>query len=274
MVFMAILNIFLPVFYSVTVFLYGVAFFKGTKYAETYKRFFLIITLISHTVYLILRTIEFNHPPITNVFELFSVIAFSLSVAYLYIENKTKVYSTGFFILSASLIFQLLSTIFIKDLINVPEVLRSNLLGFHVVSALLGFSAITISAIYGFLYLMLYHEIKSNQLGIIYQRLPNLEILEEMNLTATFFGFVLLTIAIVIGFIWLPMAFEKFSFYDPKLIGTIFIWILYGVGLTANRFAHWRGKKIMWLSILGFIVSFLSMTVINMFFSEFHRFIR
>lgn len=270
---MAILNILLPIFYLISVYLYGLAFFKGTKFSEKYKRIFLIVTLTCHTIYLILRTIKFNHPPITNVFEIFSVVAFSLTLAYLYIEHRTKVYSTGFFILLASLIFQLLSTIFIRDLINVPEVLRSNLLGFHVISALLGFSAITISAIYGILYLMLYHEIKSNRLGVIYQRLPNLEILEEMNLTATFFGFVLLTIAIAIGFIWLPTAFEKFSYYDPKLIGTVFIWILYAVGLIANRFAHWRGKKIMWLSILGFIIAFLSMTVVNMFFSEFHKFI-
>lgn len=271
---MTFLNILLPALYLSTLNLYGISFFRSTKFADNYKRFFLIITLITHIIYLIIRTIEFYHPPITNVPEILSVIAFSLTAAYTYIEFKTKVYSTGFFILLMSFFFQLISTIFIKDLINVPEVLRSNLLGFHVVSAILGFAAITISAIYGLLYLMLYHEIKSNRLGVIYQRLPNLEILEGMNLTATFFGFVLLSIAIIIGFIWLPSAFENFSYFDPKLIGTIFIWILYAVGLTANRFAHWRGKKIMWLSILGFIVAFLSMTIINTFFSEFHRFIQ
>jgi HemX protein len=93
-----------------------------------------------------------------------------------------------------------------------------------------------------------------------------------MSLTATKFGFILLTVAIVVGFVWLPKAFDTFSYADPKLIGTVFIWVLYATGLAANKIARWQGKRIVWLSILGFIVSFFSMTIVNMFFSGFHKF--
>lgn len=258
----------LPVFYFIVVWIYGKAFFKSLPSAEKLKSPFLYSIVLIHFIYLILRTIVFAHPPITKVFEIFTVVAFSLSLAYTYIELRTKVKCTGYFILMVALFFQLISSIFIKDLLNVPEVLRSNLLGFHVTSALLGFSAITISAIYGTLYLMLYHDIKKNRFGIVYQRLPNLEILERMSFTAIQFGFVLLTVAIIIGLVWLPKAFETFSYADPKLIGTLFIWVLYGAGLLSK----WQGKKIMWLSIIGFIVSFFSMTIVNMFFSGFHKF--
>lgn len=269
---MNFLNIILPLLYILTLSIYGISFFRASTLSEKIKVYLLYITVLIHLIYLIWRTISFSHPPITNVFEILTVIAFSLAMTYLIIEIKTKIRTTGFFILVVVVIFQILSTIFIKDLINVPEVLRSNLLGFHVVSALLGFSAITISAVYGLLYLMLYHEIKSVKFGTIYQRLPNLEILEQMSFTATRFGFLFLTIAIIIGIIWLPKAFENFSYTDPKLIGTTFIWIIYAIGLIANKFAHWRGKKIIWLSITGFIISFFSMTIINMFFSGFHKF--
>ncbi|RCK75848.1 MAG: HemX protein, negative effector of steady-state concentration of glutamyl-tRNA reductase [Ignavibacteriae bacterium] len=269
---MNILNIALPILYILALSFYGISFFKESVKSEKFKKYLLSLTVLIHLLYLVLRTINFSHPPITNVFEILTVISFSLAVAYLFIEIKTKVRSTGFFILIVVVVFQILSSLFIKDLLNVPEVLRSNLLGFHVVSALLGFSAITISAVYGLLYLMLYHEIKTTRFGTIYQRLPNLEILEQMSFTATVFGFVFLTIAIIIGAIWLPKAFENFSYTDPKLIGTTFIWLLYALGLIANKFVHWRGKKIIWLSIIGFIISFFSMTIINMFFSNFHRF--
>lgn len=266
------LNILLPFLYIGVVYAYGKSFFKSSKPAETLKTPLLFVLIIVHFIYLILRSVAFAHPPITTIFEIFSTVSFSVTLAYAYIQVKTKVRSTGFFILIVGFFFQLFSSLFIKDLLNVPDVLRSNLLGFHVVSALLGFSAITISAIYGMLYLMLYHDIKSNRFGIVYQRLPNLEILERMSLTATVLGFVLLTVAIVVGLVWLPKAFETFSYADPKLIGTVFIWVLYATGLIANRFARWQGKRIVWLSILGFIVSFFSMTIVNMFFSGFHKF--
>jgi HemX protein len=267
-----ILKFSLPVIYFILVCTYGKAFFKSSKFSEKLKSPLLYFVTALHLIYLLLRIAAFSHPPITKVFEIMTVVAFSISLAYIYIELKTKVKNTGYFILMVAFFFQLVSSIFIQDLLNVPEVLRNNLLGFHVVSALLGFSAITISAIYGTLYLMLYHDIKSNRFGVVYQRLPNLEIMERMSFTATTFGFFLLTIAIIIGLIWLPKAFEKFSYADPKLIGTMFIWLLYGIGLIAKKIAHWQGKKIVWLSIMGFVISFFSMTVVNMFFSGFHKF--
>lgn len=267
-----LLKILLPILYFIVVWIYGKAFFGSSKSAEKLKTPILYLLIFFHAIYLILRTVTFSHPPITKIFEIMSVVAFSVCFAYAYIELKTKVKGTGYFILMVAFFFQLISSIFITDLLAVPDILRSNLLGFHVVSALLGFSAITISAIYGMLYLMLYHDIKSNRFGIVYQRLPNLEILERMSLTATKFGFILLTVAIVVGFVWLPKAFDTFSYADPKLIGTVFIWVLYATGLAANKIARWQGKRIVWLSILGFIVSFFSMTIVNMFFSGFHKF--
>lgn len=262
----------LPVLYFITIWAYGKAFFSGSRRAEQVKTPLLISVVVVHFSYLILRTIAFNHPPITSAFETFSNVAFCITVAYTYIEFKTKVKSTGYFILILPFIFQLISSIFIKDLLEVPEVLRSNLLAFHVTSALLGYAAITVSAAYGFLYLMLHHDIKSTRFGVIYKRLPNLEVLERMSFSGIKFGFLLLTIAIVIGLIWLPRAFENFSYADPKLIGTLSIWLLYGVGLLGKQFIGWQGKKMMWLSLAGFALAVFSMTVINMVLGGFHKF--
>jgi len=146
------------------------------------------------------------------------------------------------------------------------------LLGFHVTSALLGYTAISLSAVFGLLYLMLYHDIKSSQFGLVYKRLPNLEMLEAMSLKAELFGFVMLTIAISVGMFWLPRAFENFTYLDPKLIGTFGIWIMYAVGLAAKRRFSWHGRKLMVVSVVAFGIVFLSMTVINLFMSGFHTF--
>src|SRR5712692_3971212 len=265
-------EILLPLLYFVTIWVYAKAFLSGTAVARQLTSPLLIFLILAHSLYLLLRTIEFGHPPITNIFEIFSNIAFCITVAYAYIEFQTKVSGTGYFILMLPFFFQLTSSLFMKDIVEVPEMLSSNLLAVHVTSALLGYAAITISAVYGFLYLMLYHEIKSTRLGVIYKRLPNLEVLEDMSFVGIFFGFLMLTISIVFGYIWLPRASIRFSYTDAKLIGTLAIWVIYGVGLTAKKIAGWHGRPLMVLSMFGFAITMFSMTIINMFFSQFHRF--
>ena len=270
--FISILEIALPILYFVTIWVYGKAFFKGIRWAETLKTPLLFLILAVHICYIIACTLAFNHPPITTIFEILSLIAFTITLAYAYIEFRTKNSSTGYFILNLPFFFQLISSLFIKETNDVPTILQSNLLGFHVSSALLGYAAITISAVYGFLYLMLYHEIKSSRFGVIYERLPNLEMLERMSFMATVFAFIFLSVAIIIGIIWLPRAVVDFSYTDPKLIGTSAIWLIYAVSLTIKKMRRWQGRKIILLSIFGFVTAMFSMTVINLFFSGFHKF--
>ena len=267
-----LLEILLPILYFVAIWAYARAFFSGDRFAESLKAIFLRLALVLHASYIVARTIALHHPPITSVFEILSLIAFTVVLVYAYIEFRTKNTATGYFILMLPFFFQLISSLFIKEVSDVPLMLQSNLLGFHVSSAFLGYAAITISAVYGFLYLMLYHDIQSKQFGVIYKRLPNLETLERMSITATLFGFALLTIAIVIGIIWLPRVFGDFDYTDPKLIGTVAIWVIYAVGLTAKKAVGFQGRRMMVLSVAAFVVALLSMTVINMFFTEFHKF--
>ena len=186
-----ILNNLLPVIYGITVCGYAYAFFADSTLARNYQTLLLSSTLILHFVYILLRTLLFGHPPITTTFEIMSIIAFSIAATYRLIEHRTGVKNTGLFILILSFFFQLSSSIFIQDLLEVRPILRSNLLGIHVTSAMLGFSAFAIAAMYGLLYLMLYHNLKSSHFGIIYERLPNLENLERMASNAIVSGFAL-----------------------------------------------------------------------------------
>lgn len=267
-----IINILLPFLYILTFAVYSYDFWKGVKSFANSKRLFLFLTLIVHLVYLLLRTHEFDHPPITNVFEIFTILAFCVGFSYFILELVTDIRGTGPFIIIFSIVFQVISSLFIKDLVEVKDVLRSHLLGAHVFSALLGYSGITISAVYGFLYLTLYKEIKLNKFGLVFNRLPNLETLETLSFYSAVIGFILLTIAIVIGIIWLPQAFPNFKYSDPKLVGTSLVWTLYGIGIASKTFGQWRGKKVVTLSILGFILAITSTMVTNFLSLSFHSF--
>ncbi|MBM4176258.1 MAG: cytochrome C biogenesis protein [Ignavibacteria bacterium] len=266
------LNIAIPILYFIVFILYFSNFWKPRKSLARLKRIILFLTLLIHFFYLFARTIEFDHVPITNIFEIFTLLAFAITLSYYILELITEVRNTGMFILFIPMVFQIISSLKIVDLLNVQEILRSPFLGVHVFTALAGYAGITFSAIYGGLYLMLYKQIKMHRFGLLYQRLPNLELLESLNYTSALIGFTMLSTAIVIGIIWMPQAFTNPSYFDPKLIATIFIWILYALGITTKIFAKWRGKRIIYLSLAGFVVALFSMTLLNLLFTGFHKF--
>src|ERR1035438_6944829 len=88
------INILLPILYSCTFGIYAFDFWKGEKRFTNSKRVFLFLTLLLHLVYLFSRTVFFNHPPITNVFEIFTILAFSVSFSYFILELVTDIRGT------------------------------------------------------------------------------------------------------------------------------------------------------------------------------------
>lgn len=266
------LNIVLPVLYLFTFGVYAYDFFAEKNLLTNAKRIFLFITLSVHIFYLLMRTIEYDHTPITSKFEIFSLLAFSICFSYFILELLTDIRGTGLFIIFFSVVFQTTSTLFIEHEYAVPDVLRNRLLGLHVISAMLGYSGITISAVYGVLFLMLYKNLKANKFGLIFNRLPSLEILEKLSFYSLVIGFTLLSVAIVIGVIWLPSAFPDFSYTDPKIIGTAIVWFVYGAGIASKLFANWYGKKVIVFSLSGFVFAMLSLIFTSTLANTFHSF--
>ena len=268
----SILNVLMPVLYAVLLTVYAIDFYAEKADLTRTTKYLLISTIAVHFIYILLRSVEFSHTPITNKFEMFTSIAFTVTLAYFIIENLTKVRITGFLILIIAFFFQMFSSIFIGNVYEVKEVLRSPLLGVHVISALLGISGLLISAVYGILYVVLYDRIKNHNYGTYFNKLPSLESLGNMSFIALVAGYVILSFSILIGAIWLPIAFPEFTHYDPKLLSTIFIWLVYSIGIAAKFIFKWYGKKVIYFSIIGCIILIISMLIPFVFTSSFHNF--
>lgn len=266
------LNYLLPILYFGAFGVYLYNFVNDKKRFEHSKRLILFITLLIHCIYLAVRTFEFNHPPITGRNEIFTVLAFSITCSYFLLELLTDVRGTGLFIIPFSLVFQTISSIFIGDTYEVKEILRNQLLGLHVMSALLGYAGFTISAVHGVLFLMLYKKLKGSNFGLFFKRLPSLETLEKLSFYSVVIGFTLLTVAIIIGGFWLPSAFPDFKFTDPKIISSGLIWIIYATGISIKYIGGWYGKKVINTTLTGFILTILSLLLINLVGSSFHSF--
>ena len=90
-------NYILPLFYFSLVWTYGKAFFADKPWAKHAKTPILICTILVHLLALALRTIVFRHPPVTTIFEIFTVLACSISITYFIIELRSQRKETGYF---------------------------------------------------------------------------------------------------------------------------------------------------------------------------------
>lgn len=267
------INILLPTLYAFLWADYALLFFRDDPFARKSAKHLLRLTVATHAIYLILRTTVYQHFPFATVFEAASVIAFSVTVLYLLIEARIGVLTTGFFILGIVFPFQLVASAFVVTPESFSELLWQPAFMLHVSTALFGYSGMAISAVYGVLYLMLFYDIKKHRFGLIYKRLPPLEIMARFTYGTATLGLVFLTIAMVGGLALLVQVYGTYWSWDPKLMITFAAWLIYGACVGASRWWGWTPKRVAFTSIAGFVVILFSLVFVNLVLTRFHEFV-
>jgi len=269
----------LPVLYGVAFFDYVLVFVTEDAFVRRLARPLLWTAVGVNLVYLAGFTIFFEHIPLVTVYQVVGAVGFAVAVTYLWVESRTGTPYTGPFILFLVLVFQVVNTLFPKLDREMQEILRSKIFSLHVSAAVLGYSAFAVAAVYGLLYLLQYQEIRTKRFGLIFRRLPSLDILDRMNFYAAAAGFALLTVAIGLGAWWGSIASaadpNRFGapFLDPKVFVALLTWALYGAALVGRRLVAWGGARMAYSSLIGFLVVLFSMFAVNLLMTKFHVFV-
>jgi ABC-type uncharacterized transport system permease subunit len=268
---LAVLRCAVPSLYAVTVVLYGLLFFGRLERLHRWARPFFWGTFTVHALFLALFIAVNHRIPLAAPAEILTVVAFSTALAYGYVEVRTGSLATGFFALGFSMLFQFAASGRIALEQEVSPLLRLPAFGIHTGAAILGYSAFAVSAVYGFLFLLLYHELKANRFGLLYRRLPPLEVLGMMNIRAAALGLAFLTVAILAGAFWASRLYPGFA-TDPMFAATLLVWGVYALCVFAHYRLGWRGERTIYLSISGFLLMGIALLGINVFLRTFHRF--
>jgi ABC-type uncharacterized transport system permease subunit len=270
--FLGILLKLLPILYGVALVNYLVFFVSNDPRVRRLARPTLLLAVIANVVYVLGYTTHFEHIPMVNVFQVLGGVGFAVAVIYVWVEAKTDTLHTGSFVLALVLIFQVLNSMFPKLDHEVPEILQSKLFSLHVTAAVLGYSAFALAAVYGVLYLLQYRAIRKQKFGLVFRRLPSLDILDRMNYYASAAGFALLTLAIVAGGVWSSQIYGSVKI-DPKVMVAILTWVVYGVSLGGRHLVSWQGPRMASSSVVGFLVILFSMFAVNFWLTKFHVFV-
>lgn len=269
----------LPVLYGIAFFDYLLVFLTEDKTVRRLARPLLFAAVGLNLLFLLGYTVYFEHVPLVSVYQVFGAIGFSLAVTYLWVESRTETPYTGPFILFLVMVFQIVNAEAPSLEPDFDRVLESPIFGFHVSSAVLGYSAFAAAAVYGLLYLLLYRQMRGKRFGLVFRRLPSLDILERMNFYASVVGVTFLGLGIILGAVWgIREAQREYSPYgldrpDAKVITAIATFVIYGLNVLGRRFRGWRGKQLAYTSLFGFILVLFSVLGVNFFFPTFHRFL-
>jgi ABC-type uncharacterized transport system permease subunit len=267
-----ILATLLPILYGMAGLAYVLIFLRDNATARHLAPRVMATTVGIHALYLALLTAYVHRIPIATSFEMLTFLALCIAVVYLFQEHRSHTPHTGVLFVPLIFVVQTISSAFIAPDVAIHRpFLEKPIFGLHITSVLLGYSSFAVSAIYGALYVLLYRELRAQRFGLVFQRLPPLDILSDMNFRAAAFGLSFLTLAIGAGALMSLDIYPQF-WQDPKPWLTALTWMLYALVVMARYAAGWRGPKIAWFTIIGFLLAVFSMLAVNRLFPSFHDF--
>ena len=240
--------------------------FKGSKATSRFILISAVAGFLSHTASIVFRYIEAGHLPITTMHEASSFFSWSIVLIFFFLEYRYRLDLLGPFTMPIVFILMLSSSILPREIKPLNPFLQSYWLGIHTVFAFLGNAAFAMAFGIGSMYLIQEHNVKSKHLRGLFQRLPSLQILDEVNYRLITIGFPLLTITIITGAIWSQSAWGSYWRWDPREVWSLITWFIYALMLHARLTMGWRGRKVAILSIIGFIIVLSTFFAVNLLF--------
>ena len=106
----------------------------------------------------------------------------------------------------------------------------------------------------------------------IAERLPALEVLDDVMYKSIAVGFAFFTIATVLGALWAAEAWGGYWSWDPKETWALIVWLNYAAWLHMRLMKGLRGTVAAWWSLSGLVVTTFAFLGVNMFLSGLHSY--
>ena len=211
------------------------------------------IGLASHTVTIALRSIETGHGPYTTGFEITSFLGWVIVVTFFLTEYKYKIKDLGAFVIPVAFLILFYSAFQSREVLLIDESSTMFWLTMHRTLSIIGYAAFAIAFGVALMYLIQEHQVKSKKLGVMYFRMPSLEVLDELNYKVIAIGFPLFTLGFMTGSIWNVKTDESFFSWDVlRTLPLVIVWFIYFGIFFGRILVGWRGKKAAQGAILGF----------------------
>ncbi|MBQ5949161.1 c-type cytochrome biogenesis protein CcsB [Massilia sp. ST3] len=213
---------------------------------------------------------DVGHIPVSNLYEVFILFALITALFYLYYEGRYATRQLGAFvmlIISAAVAFLLWYTVSrdAADIQPLVPALQSWWMKIHVPANFIGYGTFALAAMVGTAYLLKSH-------GILADRLPALEVLDDVMYKSISVGFAFFTVATILGALWAAEAWGGYWSWDPKETWALIVWLNYAAWLHMRLMSGLRGRMAAWWALVGLLVTTFAFLGVNMFLSGLHSY--
>ncbi len=231
-----------------------------------------IAGFVCHVLSIVLRGMEAQYLPITQRYEAFSFYGALVAAGFLIAYAKYRISPLSVFVFPLIFVMTFIANLFYNPPPPIPGILRSNWIYIHIPLVFLGFTALFIAFTAAVMYLLQERELKSKHPTIFHDRLPSLELSDDLAYKSLAIGFPLITLGIISGALWAQAVAGLSWAKDIKVLLSFFTWFVYLLLIHYRLIAGWRGKKAAYLAIVGFIGVLLTFLAASPLGSGFHSF--
>ena len=212
----------------------------------------MILGFIFLLVGVVTRGLSASRVPWGNMYEFSITGALAFTGAYLAALRKYDLRWLGVLV-SISALLTLGTAITLLYVPSAPLVpaLKSTWLVIHVSTAIISGGVFLLANVISAAYIYL-DNMESNGVRKPWaQRLPALEVLDQLSYRLVAFVFPLWTFSVIAGAIWAESAWGRYWGWDPKETWAFITWVAYAAYLHARVTVGWRGRRAAWLCLLA-----------------------
>lgn len=235
------------------------------KHADKWSRGLVALGFAAHSSAILIEWQALGHFPIVNFKEVLSFTAWAIAVYYLFLLPRRKKNVFPIFMLSCAFALTMFSLLLPEP--QLTPALQSAISAstftkiifpIHVSLLVFSYAAFAVTVAGGVMYLLQERELKAKRFGTTFQWMPALNTCDEIGYRSLSLGFVLLTLGMVTGMLWANQHDGRFWHNDPKEVMALVTWIVYLMILHYRLTAGWRGRRVAWMAIGGFVAVLLT----------------
>ncbi|MET0322864.1 MAG: c-type cytochrome biogenesis protein CcsB [Duganella sp.] len=213
---------------------------------------------------------DVGHIPVSNLYEVFILFSLITAMFYLYFEDRYKTRQMGPFVLliitaAIGFLFWYTTSRDAAEIQPLLPALQSWWMKIHVPANFIGYGNFALAAMVAAAYLL-----KTS--GYLVDRLPSVEVLDDVMYKAISAGFAFFTIATILGALWAAEAWGGYWSWDPKETWALIVWLNYAAWLHMRLMTGLRGRPAAWWALVGLLVTTFAFLGVNMFLSGLHSY--
>jgi len=223
----------------------------------------MIAGFVLHTVWIGTICTKTGHPPITNLPEALSFVAWTIFLIVLILFFRYRVHAASFFVYPLVLLLLTITAVVREPFAPRNDALRSHIFTAHLLLTTLGVASLMIGLAFGVLAFLQDRSLKSKRPGRLWQWIPSLNVCKVVSYRALAIGFSIYTLGLLAGVMWSYRTTAELMELRTKQIGAVVAWVLFAALLQAYIQGMYRNRRTMFISAGAFVATVVAMLGIH-----------